>query len=166
MAESSPQKNRAFWWLILLGLLVFIYGHYWPIVDLMERSTQRRQVLERVQAAGGWDALRRDCALLASTNAGGFSWSWLRRDTNSLPPAIGAMHPRRVEFYPNQINPHVRIFIFGTHNTDGHDQPSLGLDVLCESGVTNYTSADNLRSDIPRRYWEYRKIADGIYEFY
>ena len=182
MSDSLPKKKQAFGWFIPLALFAVIFllgGFYWPVIDLMTRSTQRQQVLERVQAAGGWGALRRDCAALASTNTGGFSWSRLGHDTNSLPPAIAALRPRRVDFYPHQVYPHgtwwssathsdaaVRIFVFGTHNTDGHDQPSLGLDVLCESGVTSYTPPYNWRSDIPLRYWKYRKIADDIYEVY
>ena len=183
MNESPPQKKPSFGWLKLLGisaLLAFLFANfYWPISDLFERHTQRQQVLERVQFAGGWAALKRDCVALASTNAGGWSWSKLGDSMNSLPSSIAALKPRRVVFYPHQNYPNgtwwssanhsdaaVRIFVFGTHSTDGHDQPSLGLDILCESGVTDYTPPDNWRSDIPLRYWKYRKVSDDVYEFY
>lgn len=183
MTESSQQKQSSFGWLKLLGiiaLVVFLLFHlYWPISDLFERHTQRQQISERVKSAGGWTVLKQDCVALANANASGFSWWSLGRETNSLPPAIAALHPRRVLFYTHQNYPNgtwwssanhsdaaVRIFIFGTHSTDGHDQPSLGLDVLCETGVTDYIPPDNWRSDIPLRYWKYRKITDDVYEFY
>ena len=179
MTDSSPQKKRSFVWLIPLGFLVVLLcgGFYWPVIDLMTRSTQRQQVLERVQAAGGWAALKRDCIALASTNTGGFAW--YERDTNSLPSAIAALRPQRVDFYPHQVYPQgtwwssathsdaaVRIFIFGRHWTDGHGIPTLGLDVLCESGRTSYTAPYSCYASDPLRYWTYRKIADDIYEFH
>lgn len=59
----------------------------------------------------------------------------------------------------------VRIAIFGAHSTGGHDQPALGLDVLCEPGIVSYRP-DRLRSRSPLRYWRYRKITGDIYEYY
>ncbi len=54
---------------ILLGLVIFPYLYprllmAWP-PDWVERRTQRRLLSERIESVGGWDALKRDCALLA-----------------------------------------------------------------------------------------------------
>ena len=183
MTDSSPTKKSSFVWLIPLGfLLVLLFrGFYWPVIDLFTRSTQRQQVLEEASSGCG----RLGCPEARLHCFGKHERRWifmvvgLGTSTNSLPPAIAALRPRRVDFHPHQYYPHgtwwssathsdaaVRIFVFGTHNTDGNDQPSLGLDVLCEPGVTSYTPPDNWRSDIPLRYWKYRKIADDIYEVY
>ncbi len=166
----------------LLTAFVFftlLHPNAWPPA-WWERRAQRETVIERVQSAGGWTALKRDCDALANTYKDDpYGFRWFRHDTNSLPPAIAALKPRLVEFYPPKVvqqfgsegkkwhgsNVVVRIAIFGAHSTGGHDQPGLGLDVLCESGATSY-NPDRLRSTTPLRYWQYRKIADDIYEFY
>ena len=146
----------------------------------MRRDAFRQQVLQRVQSAGGWVALKRDCdALIDKYKDDEYGFRWLLGDTNSLPPTIAALKPKEVEFYsPNArrqfgsrsvryfgSNAVVRISIFGAHETGGHDQPWLGLDVVCERGLPSY-HPDRLRSTTPLRYWRYRKIAEDIYEYY
>ena len=156
--------------------------------------------MERVQSVGGWEAVRLGCAALVSNYPDGLEWTppisnamvypnpqtepnsyyITNLDFGTLPPAIAAMKPKVVQFYPRKVlqqfsgnegekwfgtNLVVRIDIFGLHRTGGHDQPWLGLDVLCESGVTSY-SPHRLRSIVPLKYWKYRKITDDIYEFY
>jgi hypothetical protein len=180
MADSSIRKKQPFGWLfwISLGLFViyilqYVLAGYLP--DWIERSRQRRQVFERVQSA-----LKRDCDGLAiKYKDTPYGLTWRRGDTNSLPPAIAVLEPKGVEFYSrNELqqlgfeavrfegsNVVVRIAIFGAHSTGGHDEPGLGLDVLCEPGVASY-APHRLRSTTPLRFWRYRKIADDIYEFY
>jgi hypothetical protein len=158
--------------------LPFILTGYPP--NWVERRGQRQEVFQRVESVGGWAALKRDCdALAARYKDDQYGFRWLRGDTNSLPAAIAALKPKEVEYYSPSVlkqfgsegvryfgsNAVVRISIFGAHATGGHDQPWLGLDVVCESGVTSY-SPERLRSTTPLRYWEYRKIADDIYEYY
>jgi hypothetical protein len=84
-----------------------------------------------------------------------------------------------LEFYPSKVvrqfgangnqwfgtNVVVRLSVFGAHATGGHDEPALGLDVLCEPGLSNYGPV-RLRSTTPLRYWQYRELADRVYEFY
>lgn len=162
-----------------LALYLLLHPWLWP-PRWLERRTQRQQVLERVQSAGGWAALKRDCDALANAYRDDpYGFKWFSHDTNLLPPAIAALKPRCVEFYPRKVvqqfgpegskwfgtNLVVRISIFGLHRTGGHDQPWLGLDVLCEAGTFTYRP-DRLRSTTPLRYWNYRKVVDDIYEFY
>jgi hypothetical protein len=165
-----------------VGVLVF-WGFnpaMWPPLSL-ERSFQRQQVLKRIQPVGGWAALKRDCdALVSKYKDDDFGFRWGRDDTNSMPPTIAALTPRMVEFLSPKAmqkfggefigksygtNLVVRIYIFGGHATGGHDQPTLGLDVLCESGVTNYNPV-RLLAWAPLEHWKYRKIVDDVYEFY
>jgi hypothetical protein len=155
---------------------LWLHPWLWPPAWL-ERRTQRQEVLRRVQAAGGWTALERDCDALADAYPGGFTWH--RLEPTPLPQSIAALKPRRIDFYSQKFlrqfgaygnqpfgsNVVVRILIFGAHSTGGHSEPPFGLDVLCEPGVTNYNPM-RLRSESPPRYWRYRKVADDVYEFY
>jgi hypothetical protein len=154
----------------------------------MELSIERLHVWKRVQNGGGWTALQRDCDALATKykdDSFGFRWykNWPNVETNSLPPAIAALNPQMVEFLSPKMmqgfgtgdrynfwygtNLVVRISIFGHHTTGMHEKPWLGLDVLCGSSVTNYNPAGS-RPLAPMNSWnwQYRKIADGIYEHY
>ena len=51
------------------------------------------------------------------------------------------------------------------HSSGGRGTPYLGIEVLCEPGLTNYCP-QRLRSTAPLRYWRYREVAAGIYEYY
>ncbi len=172
MTDSTAHKKQSFSFLFwgLLGLVAIFFLAAplsgWP-PNWLERRTQRQQVLERVQSAGGWGALRRDCDALARTYKDDpYGFTWFDNDTNTLPPAIAALHPKQVQSVKFEgSNVVVRISIFGAHATGGHDQPWLGLDVLCESGVASYSPA-RVRSTTPFRYWRYQKVTDDIYEFY
>jgi hypothetical protein len=180
MAKSTPIKKRLCEWLIVLlglGILFFLSIH--PPV-WMERLIERRQDWKRVQAVGGWAALKRDCDALASKyKDDDFGFRWWNDDTNSLPPTIAALKPRMVEFLSPKArqggreffdqwygtNLVVRIIVVEDHSTGGHERPFLGLDVLCEPGVTNYNPVRSLAWK-PFEHWKYRKIADDVYEFY
>jgi hypothetical protein len=185
MENSNPHKLFGGWpfALILLAsiaayffLKFFLFG-YPP--DWWERHVQRQEVFQRVQSSGGWVALKRDCDSLAEKYKDApYGFRWWRGDTNSLPAAIAALKPKEVEFYSTSLlrqfgsenakwygsNAAVSIYIFGAHSTGGHDEPALGLDVVCERGVTDYPQ--RLRSTTPLRYWRYRKIDVDIYEYY
>jgi hypothetical protein len=190
MSNTEPHKKQSLGFLLWIPLVLLTIYFFLPIVltgsppslirNWMERRTQRQQVLERIQSAGGWVALKRDCDVLANKHKdASTSFSWSDSDTSTLPPAIAALKPKYVEFYPRKVvqsfvgdskkwfgtDVVVRISIFGAHSTGGHDQPWLGLDVLCDPDVASY-HPERLRSIIPLRYWKYRKVAEDIYEFY
>jgi hypothetical protein len=181
---SRYRKLHFLWGCCAITAACFLYlavhPSAWPPVWL-ERRAQRQELLERVNSAGGWAALKRDCDAFADArrdDSHPFIW-YPGLDNNALPPAMLALKPRSIEFYPRKVlrqfgangsqwfgsNVVVRLSVFGAHSTGGHDQPALGLDVLCESGVSSY-SPEHLRSTTPLRYWHYRKLADNIYEFY
>jgi hypothetical protein len=186
MENAGTHKKVSVWPFVLIPLgLVAVY-YFLPFIlygyppNWLERRGQRQEVLQRIQSAGGWAALKQDCEELADRYKDDrYGFRWLRGDTNSLPPAIAALRPKGVEFYPPSVfkqfgsesvrffgsNAVVRISIFGAHATGGHDQPWLGLDVLCEHGLASY-HPDRLRSTTPLKYWRYRKIAEDIYEYY
>jgi hypothetical protein len=184
MEASGTHKKLSVWRFLWIPLaLVAVYYFLlvilpWYPPEWLERRGQRQEVLQRVESAGGWAALKRDCDSLADRYKDDqYGFRWMRGDTNSLPAAIAALKPKGVEYYSPSVlkqfgdngffgsNAVVRIGIFGAHATGGHDQPSLGLDVVCEQGVVSY-NPNRLRSTTPLRYWRYRKITDGIYEYY
>ena len=185
--EDSDNHNKSSVWRFVwipLGLFAIYYFLQFTLYGYppiwLERRGQRSELLQRAQSAGGWAAVKRDCDTLADRykdDQDGFTW--LHGDTNSLPPAIAALKPKEVRFYPLGFfrqfgsegvryfgsNIVVRISVFGAHSTGGHDQPWLGLDVVCERGLAGY-HPERIRSTTPLRYWRYRKIAEDIYEYY
>ena len=162
-------------------------GYYWVVVTQawppvwMKRRAQREEVLKRIEAVGGWAALKLECDAFARAHQNDEDeFRWYRDNTNLLPQSIAALKPREVQFYPPSIlrqfkseqsilwfgtNIVVRIQVFGLHSTGGRGAPYLGIEVLCEPGLTNYCP-QRLRSTRPLRYWRYREVAAGIYECY
>jgi hypothetical protein len=169
-------------WALFTACLLYsdLHPSAWPPA-WWKRHAQRQRVLERVNSAGGWAALKRDCDAFADAHRDDpDEFGWYRGfDTNPLPPAIAALEPWNVEFYPSNFlrefrgdntrwfgsNIVVRLSLFGRHSTGRRGQPALGLDVVCEPGVSSY-NPQRLYSTIPLRYWRYRKVADDVYEFY
>lgn len=187
MAKSSPYIKPLFACLLVL-LLVSVFLVILPdrLPDWLELRLERLHVWKRVQNAGGWTALQRDCdALVTKYKDDSFGFRWYQygpqADTNSLPPAIAALNPQMVEFLSPKIlqqagrgdgdnrygtNFVVRISIYGHHTTGMHEKPWLGLDVLCGSSVTNHIPVGPHPFAPNSWNWQYRKIADGIYEHY
>ena len=148
---------------IFAGSLFFSWFlEWWPPVSI-ERRTQREKLGERVQAAGGWDAIRRDCISLADQHTNGFLW--YRRDTN-LPPAILALKPLTVEYEPQYGC--VRMRIFGAHSMPAHSSPYFGLEVDTSTNSARYkhgTGYDN-GNVMGNHHSVAEQVAEGIYELY
>jgi len=185
--QDSTRPQNHFTWThvaILLGVVVFIY--FVPRLlnsfpsglppDWIERRSQRRLVLERIQSIGGWDALKRDCALLVEQHKNeNFYWS-RSSSTNALPAAIAALKPMEVRFYPpgvfggsNQdtLVPVVRIRIFGLHATGGNSTPYLGLEVVCSTNTGAYEpKRGNSGGASGNRYSTFRRVAENVFEIY
>ena len=135
----------------------------WPSVSV-ERKEQRAKLADRVHAAGGWDAIRRDCVRFAEQNTNGFYSHF--RDTNGLPAAVVALKPMTVEYQP-QFGC-VRIRIFGMHSTGGHSRPYFGLEVdtSTNSVSNNHGAGYGNGGVIGNRHTVAEKVAEGIYELY
>jgi hypothetical protein len=139
-----------------------------------ERRAQRQKVIERVQAAGGWETLRRACIGFAGTNE---NIRWLRWFTNgapTLPPAIMALQPQQVYYvapellavYPHEPKiPIVRIMVFGTPSSGGHSTPYFGLEVVATPLNDDYTPKAH-RAVPGLRHSDYRKVSEGVYEVF
>jgi hypothetical protein len=144
-------------------MLINIWPPHW-----LELKHQREEVLARVQSVEGWETLRKDCMTLAATNSGqGFEWFY--KPDSVLPPAIAALKPMQVQFYPPQPLSKdegklkvVHIRVFGMHRTGGHDTPFYGLDVACEPEPKDYQPQSS-HTVSGNSHFNYRKIADEIY---
>jgi hypothetical protein len=149
-----------------VGVLVVLYV-FSPLPfppHFVERREQHAKVMERVQAAGGWDAIRRGCASLAEQNTNGFYAMF--GQTNGLPAAIVALKPLIVEYQP-QFGC-VRMRIFGMHSTGGHSTPYFGLEVdtSTNSGSYNHGAEFDNGGVIGNHHAVANQVAEGIYELY
>jgi hypothetical protein len=135
----------------------------WPPISV-ERREQRARIMERVQSAGGWDALRHACIQLAGQHTNGFGWPW--HDTNGLPDSIAALKPRRVEYLP--IHGCVRIKVFGAHSTGGHSRPYFGLEVDTTTNNVGYKHGTGYDGGgvIGNHHSVANQVAPGMYEIY
>jgi hypothetical protein len=169
ISDSQRSKKRSLsflLWIPLVLLMFFLISlpvlNWWPPISV-EQRTQRQKLAERVQSAGGWDAIRRDCIALAEQNPNGFRSGW--HDTN-LPPAIVALSPLLVQYSPKDGC--VRMRIFGMHRTGGHSTPYFGLEVDTSTNSISYQHGSGYADGgvIGSHYSEPERVANGIYEIY
>ncbi len=142
----------------------------WPPA-FMERRAERRLLAERVQSAGGWSALVRDCERLGQQYKEEGSFFWTRARTNSLPPAIAALRPMVVTFgrgasfgFPDVAT--VQIKLFGLHSTGGHSTPLLGVVVVLGQGSTPYKPGPVPSYVGGGPYCTYRAVTNSVYEYF
>lgn len=178
-----------------IGVLVFLgvlNPTMWP-PRFVERREQRQKVLERVQKAGGWDEVRLGCETLVTNYPDGLAWlppmsnalvypnpetephSYYvtNLDWGPLPPAVAALQPREIHYYPPRLVPKdepqvpvVRIKIFGIHRTGGHSTPYFGLEIVCGTNVESYRPEPARGGASGNHYDNYKQVADRIYEIY
>jgi len=152
-----------------VGVLTFLNIltlNMWP-PPFLDRRAQRAEIATRIQQAGGWSALQKDCNALTEQFRDS-SFQWLRHDdTNILPHSLALLRPMEVRFYAPTIMgdfpeapkvPVVQIQIFGLHRTGGRDIPYFGLVVICATNAGSYHPT-------PVRYG-YQKVTDTIFEVY
>jgi len=165
---------------ILFGVVIFVYFFpgllmAWP-PDWVERRTQRRLLSERIESVGGWDALRRDCALLVEQHKdAGVQW-FRHGDTNTLPAAIAALKPWEIRYYPpgslrgsqqDTAIPVVRIRLFGMPSTGGNASPYLGLEVVCSTNTSAYEPRRGYSGGVPgNRHSTFRRLAENVFEIF
>ena len=159
VAGSPPPKKSSLGF--LLAIAVGLFGLFfvlpalqmwWPPASV-ERLTQRRRLTERVQLAGGWDAIRRDCVALTEQHTNGFIFPG-KHDTN-LPPAIVALKPLLVGYDPVSGRVSMRILTGG---------PYLGLEVVTKT--VGHGPLQGIQWWCDRNHCTFREVAEGIYEIY
>lgn len=181
MAGSPPNERRSIGWILWIPLVVATLYLFFTLLNSdsfpprwHERRAQRQQVLERVQVAGGWEALRRECIAFAQTND---MVQWIRGHTDdapALPPAIMALRPQQVHYNPPKLLgpqstepqiPVVRIKVFGMHATGGHSTPYFGLEVIAGAASEGYTPKARPAAS-GNGHLDYRKVSEGVYEVF
>jgi len=195
--RKHPVIHRIWGCFAFVGVLVF-FGvlnlNAWPPL-FIERHEQRQEVLQRVQSAGGWKAVRLGCETLATNYPNGFIWFpsrsnvWVypnptaeshkhyitNLDYGLLPAAVAALHPKDIRFEtPRQLGDVnddsqtiiVSIWIFGTPGSHVHPTPYYGLAVPCGVGADNYKPQISEQGVIGNRHSSVRKVADGVFEVY
>jgi hypothetical protein len=132
---KSPAHFLGWVALIPLAVILSFVIHPTPLKFRQER----RIAFERVEAAGGWDVIKKDCLLL--TNQPGGYFVWFRRSTNysDLPPALAALKPIEVRFFIDEKLhvPIVRIHVLGISDTD-RTEPYFGFWIVCAPTSDDY----------------------------
>ena len=167
----------------LFAVSTFIIFYYLPshgTPNWIERRTQRQIVAERIQSAGGWTALKKDCERLGENDKRGFRWTGrhtpdgfqFRDGTENppdVPPVIAALKPQEVEFrtVEKATAIHVvKIKIFRLHSTGGHSTPYYAIEVAFGEDAKNYRPKPSGLGASGNQSSTYRKIVDHIYEIY
>jgi hypothetical protein len=154
-------------WITIIGFvyLVVVYlPNYFP-PRWVERISQRKQVAERVQSAGGWGEVLRQSSLFVSTNADprlDLVVPWAQ--TNIVfPPAIKALKPRNIARDSWDGVNILKLHIFGIHSTGRRGPAFYSLVVMPDAPQTNVV--DLLRQHYGDRQ-TIRQITNGVFEVY
>jgi hypothetical protein len=152
-------------WVAIIFVLFWLFNYimFWP-PHWLERMQQRKIVMQRVQAAGGWETIRKDCKKIVVANAtNGFEWYKGLKDEPPLPKSLAALNPRQVNLWPEANGMQsIRIQIFGGHATGGRGQDFFILKVLCPL-PPNVRSSFKSGSESKAESGD-RKIVDNIFE--
>jgi hypothetical protein len=174
----------------VLAVFLFLLPAFivsWP-PTFIERGEQRRIVAKRIEAGGGWMALKNACGLLASNALDGFVLRRSQRDGQEVfvlttinmesvipvPTVISNLRPRYLEYDGRQSlrsgEPEtevqvIRFRVLGGHATGGHSRPYYGLEVVFGPGGDMYRPKPG-GGVIGNSHYNYRLIAPGIYEVF
>lgn len=179
VSRESARQLRKHWkahvlWVLAIPATGLVFGNYvydaWPPL-WWERHALRNEMQAMVRSAGGWEALQKDCRVFAEQHQQESGSSWYGNDTNGFPATLVVLQPKRVEFYSPAIGtnfndsgfPIVRITVFGANVSGARGTPWMGFDVICGECPKDYLPKRNRSSD---RDWTYRKVAEGVFEFY
>ena len=175
--RRQPVAHALLRCLAFVGILFFLgilNVNMWPPL-FVERRGQEATVVERIQSAGGWPALQKDCEALAENHPDS-GFQWVRGfDTNELPRSIIALNPQEVRFdspealrdFPDGPKvPVIQIKIFGLHATGGHSTPYFGLQVVCDTNAMSYRPLPGNGGASGNQHNSYRRVTDTIYEIF
>jgi hypothetical protein len=180
--RKHPILHAAWGFLAVSGFYFFFVLIPCGPPDWVDRIGQRKTLGERVRAAGGWEAVRRDCALLVSNKTDRFYWQpsctnvqattfsneiaihyVTNIDYGPLPPALEALKSREIRCH----FPIMHIRLFGIHSTGGHSIPYSGLEVVCNSNADGYRPQKGKTGGVDgNSHSRYRRVSEGIFEVY
>lgn len=144
---------------VAVGLIVLIHPAW------LKRYEERGKAFTRVEQAGGWEVLKRDCLIIASraTNYDHGDLVWLKNMTNfpPLPPGVAALDPYQIRCTREGSASIVRVHVLGHHSTD-FAWPEYWLWFYCGDQPNNNEPKVDIRSA-----WfsvTKRKVASGVFE--
>jgi len=148
----------------VIAPLAFRLLAWWP-PRWLEHRQHHQQAIERVVAAGGWDSLHQDTALLLATNQGQYLRCYypLRQTNFVLPSAIAALKPREIELNLGRSSNAACYRIFGYKSSGARGQANYWLVVTGENGSPDIPKAITSRFPSPRTI---HLITNGVYEVY
>jgi hypothetical protein len=154
-------------WMTLLLFVGFVVPYVlmsWP-PRWLERRDQRKEVLKRVESAGGWGEVLRQSSMFLSTNTDprpGFIVPWAQTNF-ALPPAMKALKPRYIALDSFGGVSAVKMHVFGVHSSGHRDRAFYSLVIMPDAPKTNVVEL------LGRRYGERQKthqITNGVFEVY
>ncbi len=152
-------------WVVIIFVLFLLFNciTFWP-PHWLERMQQRKIVMQRVQAAGGWETIRKDCESIVAANAtNGFGWFRDLKDEPPLPKFLAILNPQQVVLWPEANGMQsIRVQIFGGHSTSGRGQDFYILKFVCPF-PPNVRSSFKFDPEAKVQYGD-RKIVDNVYE--
>jgi hypothetical protein len=136
---------------LLLVAAIFVLAYFilpwllWTYSRADERKTKYASARQRIEAAGGWEAVERACLAL-STNRDGqarftgfFYWRGPHATTNSLPPTLGRLQPRWISLNADSDRvPILKVHLYGVGRTGTYPEPYYGIWVVC-TNLPDYT---------------------------
>ena len=186
---TDAAKGTIFFWVTLLGGALFCVALIFPMLlppqnsrppFPEQRTRQRKTVQERVQAAGGWTSVRKECESLLKNSSRAFHWELpghfvgvrdsTRRpsvsyetniDDAPLPTGIAALNPHRLEGYALDSEPPImRINLFGGRSTGTRGIPYYDIWIICGPAPDGFTPQLDFSPRVIKR------IADAVFEVY
>lgn len=132
-------SDKALLGLLALAIVIIGAGLILPVLAKakrrpslsVQREQQRKEAYERVEAAGGWEVLQRECLSLLATNSNDFFWRPAANhiDNEPLPPALASLKPRKITM-TRADPPIMQIHVFGYPRTGG-GTPYYYLYIVC-----------------------------------
>gem|GEM_PF-5712988 len=163
----------------------------------IQRTLLRRErwaeTRERVERAGGWAAVRQNCARLAAEHPEGLELAWPDKGTNGLvyrrrpgwwnthrssdwesshqfvlPGELEPLHPRGIRYVPSRFvtnGPPVELVDLTLFG--GHrSRFGYGLRVVCEDSANYQPTRKDSQMPGGRSWKRFRQVAEGVFEFY
>ncbi len=165
----NSKCRAAFNWLAVTCGIVVIVAFLYPSVGTpwtIQRLKQRKMISERVQQAGGWSVLRKECG----TSFSGVTTNFIRwrkgvdAETN-LPPTLAKLRPLEVRVYADPDGRVIaRIKFYGAWSTGGRGIPYYGIWVVCSPTPNDFTPKLDFGGNTVKGV--IKKITNSIFEVY
>jgi hypothetical protein len=149
---------RLFGW----AVFIFVIAAFLVLPVLAPFGDNRKKVVaKRVQAAGGWIVIQKECESLLTNDSlqheKGKYWS---PSYGALSNRLAILEPREILFDLDTNHPPVvKIKLYGSGKTDW--TPYYGIWVVCDEKATNYIPT--IFTEAPHPY-SIQRLSDSVFE--